>query len=104
MTSSVAADDAVAGRLSTGIDSPVTIDSSTAALAVDHDAIDRDFLARAHAQRVADLHDVERHVFLAAVPHDARRLRRQPEQLPDRARRCDAARAAPAPGRGARAR
>ena len=66
---------------STGIGSPVTIDSSTALRpSIDH-AVDRHLLARPDAQQVADLDLLERHVFLAAVgAHAPRRLRREPEQ------------------------
>ena len=40
-------------RRSTGIDSPVIIDSSTRAVPVAHDAVDRDLLARPHDEDVA---------------------------------------------------
>ena len=44
------------GRFSTGIGSPVTIDSSTDAAALDDHAVDRHLLARPDAQPVARLH------------------------------------------------
>ena len=73
------------GFFSTGIGSPVTIDSSTALAPSIDDAVDRHLLAGPDAQPVADLHLVERHVLLAAVGTEAARgLRRQPEQGPDR--------------------
>ena len=53
--------------LVTGIDSPVTIDSSTALRPSSDVAVDRHLLARAHAQAVADLHGVELDL-LARVP------------------------------------
>jgi DNA-binding FrmR family transcriptional regulator len=53
-----------------------------------HDAVDRDFFARAHAQMVVDHDHIERHLFVAAVrAHAPRRFRREIEQRPDRARR-----------------
>ena len=55
------------GRLSTGSGSPVSIDSSTALAAFDHDAVDRHLLAGPHAQPVADVDVGERDVLLAAV-------------------------------------
>ena len=46
------------------------------AATLEHHAIDRHAVARAHAQAVADLHCFKRHVFIAAVGSDtARRLR-----------------------------
>ena len=42
------------GVFSTGIGSPVTIDSSTALRALEHDAVDRHLLAGPHAQPIAD--------------------------------------------------
>ncbi len=69
---------------STGIGSPVTIDSSTALRPSITDAVDRDALAGAHAQAVADAHLGERHVALAAVGVDAARGgRRQLQQRAD---------------------
>ena len=80
----VAPIDAVAGLFSTGIGSPVTIDSSTRARALEHDAVDRHLLARAHAQPVADVHVLERHVLVGAVVADAPRgLRREAEERLD---------------------
>ena len=61
------------GAFSTGIGSPVTIDSSTALRALEHDAVDRHLLAGPDAQAVAGLHLVERHVLLACRPGAARR-------------------------------
>jgi hypothetical protein len=58
------------------------------ARAVDHDAIDRHLLARAHAQTIAGVHVLERHVLVrSVVAHAARRLRRQPEQGANRGAR-----------------
>ena len=80
------------GAFSTGIGSPVIIDSSTALVPLEDDAIDRDLLAGPHAQPIADRDLVERHVlFPPVVAKDPRRLRREPQQRPDRAAR-------PAPG------
>ena len=45
---------------STGIGSPVSIDSSTAERAFDEDPVDRDLLARANAEQVAGLDGLER--------------------------------------------
>ena len=74
-------------RLVTGIGSPVSIDSSTRAAALDDDAVDRHLLARPHAQQVADVHMRQRHILLAAVVGDAARgLGRQAEQRLDRCR------------------
>jgi hypothetical protein len=56
--------------------------------ALEHDAVDRHLLAGAHAQPVAGLHGVERHVGLGAVRGDpARRRRGHAEELPDRGAR-----------------
>ena len=50
------------------------------AAAFGNDAIDRDFLARAHAQQIADMHLVQLHIFLTSIRVDApRSLGRQPE-------------------------
>ena len=57
---------------STGIDSPVTIDSSTALRPSSTTPSTGTLLARAHAQPVADLHLLERH-FLVAPPSSSRR-------------------------------
>ena len=63
-----AADDLARRRpWSTGIDSPVTIDSSSAERPSITLAVDRHLLARPHAQPVADRDRVERHVLVAAV-------------------------------------
>ena len=57
------------------------------AAALDHGAVDRHFLARAHAQRVADVHVGQGHVFFAPIGVDASRgLGRQAEQRLDRRR------------------
>ena len=73
---------------STGIDSPVTIDSSTALRPSSDLSIDRDLLARPHAQPVADHDAFEPDVRFSAVGADpARRLRREIEQRADRAAR-----------------
>ena len=55
---------------STGIDSPVTIDSSTVRRAFEHDAVDGDAFAGPHAQAVADVHLLQRHVLFGAVGVD----------------------------------
>ena len=56
-----------------------------AGAALEHDAVDRDPLAGPHAQPIADVHVLERHVGLRARRVDpARRLRRQAEQALDR--------------------
>ena len=53
--------------------------------ALDDDAVDRNAVARADAQPIADLHRVERDVGLGAVGGDPpRRLRREVEQGADR--------------------
>ena len=67
----------------TGIDSPVTIDSSTE-LRPSITPIDRDLLARTDAQTIPDLDRVERDLLLAPVRADApRRLRREIEEGAD---------------------
>ena len=53
--------------LVTGIDSPVTIDSSTCERPSITFAVDRDLLAGPHPQPVADRDGVERHLLVAAV-------------------------------------
>ena len=63
---------------STGIGSPVSIDSSTLERPSSTIAIDRHLLARAHAQAVADVHVRQRDVLLAAVGRDAARRLRAP--------------------------
>ena len=68
------------GSFSTGIGSPVTIDSSTDAAPLDDDAVDRDLLARPDAQQVAD-----RARRRAARPLRGRRGRRAPSSAPGRA-------------------
>ena len=74
--------------LVTGIDSPVTIDSSTAERPSIDLAVDRHLVAGPHAQLVADRDRVERYVLVAAVRLDAPRgLGRKFEQRADRARR-----------------
>ena len=73
------------GVFSTGIGSPVTIDSSTVRRAFEHDAVDRDALARSDPQSVADHDLLERNVLLLAVLADpASRLWREPEQVANR--------------------
>ena len=91
--------------LATGIDSPVTIDSSTALAAFDDFAVDRDLLAWAHAQPVADRDRFERDILVAR----RRRGRAARSWARDRAargsrRRSARGRAARAPARAARAR
>ena len=58
--------------LVTGIDSPVTIDSSIDDAALDDDAIDRHLLAGPHAQAVADRDQIERHLLVRAIGPDPR--------------------------------
>ena len=85
---SVAADDLVAGAASsTGIGSPVSIDSSTALDALDEHAVDRDLVAGPDAQQVARHDDRQLDVLLDAVaqPPGGRRL--EPDEAPDRAGR-----------------
>ena len=65
---------------STGIGSPVTIDSSTL-LALRADTVNRHFLARPDAEPVADNHAVERNVLFVSVrPDRARRLGASPSK------------------------
>ena len=55
---------------------------------LEDDAVDRDPLAGPHAEPIADRDLIERHVLLApVVAKDSRRLRREPQQRPDRAAR-----------------
>ena len=66
------------------MDSPVTIELVDGAAALDHLAVDRDLLARAHAEAVADMHGIERDLLVAAVGADAPRgLRREIEERAD---------------------
>ena len=55
------------GCLATGIDSPVTIDSSTALRALEDDAVDRHGVAGPDAQPVARMDPVERDFLVVAV-------------------------------------
>ena len=68
-------------RLVTGMDSPVIMDSSTA----DSPEMTRPstgtLLAGPDDHDVPDLHVLDGHVDLFAIPHDARRLRLQPGEL-----------------------
>ena len=74
--------------LVTGINSPVTMDSSTALRPSTTDAVDRHLFAGADPQAVADLHRVELDFLLGAVGVDPPRgLRREVEQRADRAAR-----------------
>ncbi len=58
------------------------------ATALQHNAVDRHFLSRPDAERVANMHLRERHILFAAVDLDtARVLRRQSQQRLDRCRR-----------------
>jgi hypothetical protein len=58
------------------------------AAAFEHDAVDRDFVARTHAQAIPDSYLIERDVFLESVGSDhARGVGRQPEQRPECAAR-----------------
>ncbi len=68
----------------TGMDSPVTIEFVERGAAFQHRAVDGNFVARAHAQCIADLHDLERDLFVAAVGANAARgLGREIEQRAD---------------------
>ena len=87
---------------STGIGSPVTIDSSTLLRPSSDDAVDRHLLAGPDAQAIADR--TWSSGTSASLPSSARR--RAPSSARDRAargcaRRSGCARAAPAPGRAA---
>ena len=83
-----AADDFDPGSLLTGIDSPVTIDSSTATWPSDHLAVDRHFLAGAHAQASPTaICSMSTSSSTAIRHHAACRLGRQAEQRPDGAAR-----------------
>ena len=62
-----AGNDFASAVLVTGMDSPVTIDSSTDERPSRTTAVDRDLLARPHPQAVADQDDVKRDFRLAAV-------------------------------------
>ena len=68
---------------STGIDSPVSIDSSTAEEPSMQHAVDRDLLAGAHDDDVADDDLLDRDVDLLAAAHDARGLGGQAHELLD---------------------
>ena len=70
-----AADHLAPGRFSTGIDSPVSIDSSTDRRAVDHLAVGRDLLAGPHDDDLADHDRLGRDLHLRAVADDAGRRR-----------------------------
>ena len=73
------------GAFSTGIGSPVTSDSSTELDPSSHDAIDGNFFAGAHAQRVAGCDVLDGHVDFGAVGADqARGSRRKFEQRANR--------------------
>ncbi len=54
----------LSGDFSTGMDSPVIMDSSIEAAAFEDDAIDGNFFTGADAEVVAGLHLFERNVFL----------------------------------------
>ena len=91
--------------LVTGIDSPVTIDSSTALRPSTTAPSTGTFSPGRTRRRSPTCDRVERHLLLAAVGADAPRgLRREIEQRADRAAGASRARAAPAPGRAAPAR
>ena len=67
-------------RLVTGTGSPVSMDSSTALRPSVTTPSTGTFLARAHAQQIADMHLVQLHIFLTSIRVDApRSLGRQPE-------------------------
>ena len=72
---------------STGIGSPVSIDSFDRRAALDEDAVDRDLLARPDAQQVAGLDGLERHVRLDVAGDDPSGRRLQADEPPDRAGR-----------------
>ena len=72
---------------STGIGSPVSIDSSTLRSALQHLAIDRHLLAGSDPQAIADVHMRQRNVLFRAVCAEAtRRLGRESKQRPERSR------------------
>ncbi len=83
------ADDLVAGAASsTGIGSPVSIDSSTARRALDEHAVDRDLVARPDPQQVAGDDVGQRHVRLARRRASRRAVvGLEPDEPPDRAGR-----------------
>ena len=72
------------GALSTGIGSPVTIDSSTAACPSTTTPSTGTFSPGRTRRRSPALDVVERNVFFAAVPHPPRGFRRETQELPDR--------------------
>ena len=72
------------GRLSTGIDSPVTIDSSTAAPPSTTTPSTGTFSPGRTRSTSPTCTCVERHVVLAAAADEPRGLRREAEQLADR--------------------
>ena len=70
----------------TGIDSPVTMDSSIELRPSNQLAVDRHLLARADAQAIADRDRFEADLFVRAVGADATGgFRREIEQRPNRA-------------------
>ena len=79
------------GFFSTGIDSPVTIDSSMALVPSRTTAVDWNSFARPYPKRISGRHALERHVFFAAILANAPcRLRGQAEQGADRRARSTA--------------
>src|SRR5688500_256573 len=73
------------GRFSTGMGSPETIGFVDRARALEHDAVDRNFLAGPNAQPIAYLDDFERDVLLGSVVSEAARgLGREPEEVANR--------------------
>ena len=66
------------------MDSPVTIDFVERGAAFEHGAIDGNLVTGTHAQAIADLYGIERHVLIAAVTLDAPRgLWRKVEECAD---------------------
>ena len=86
-----------------GIGSPVTIDSSTSLCPSTTTPSTGTFSPGRTRQTIAGLDLGERHVLLAVVADDARRLAAQGRAAAESRRRSGRARAAPAPGRAARA-
>ena len=66
------------GAFSTGMGSPVIIDSSTKLDPSDHHAVHRNAFARPHSQQVAGMHVVERHVLFRSVRSQAAAQSRAP--------------------------
>ena len=78
------------GSFLTGIDSPVSIDSSTCELALDHPAVDRNLVAWPDHDDVAHQDLGRRNLDLAAIANDSGLRRREIHQRPDRVGRAGA--------------